>query len=101
MKLVEECAGVGELSRGELVFGSVRYRISRFQGMAASGLPVPGLHRIEGAIALDAVPRPAELVGANLTLKLEDGRALGITLADADGRVLAEGHGPKHGCACC
>ena len=24
-----------------------------------------------------------------------------LTLADSVGRVLAEGHGPKHGCSCC
>jgi hypothetical protein len=44
---------------------------------------------------------PAALVGANITLDLEDGRSLALTLADADGRVLAEGHGPGHGCSCC
>jgi hypothetical protein len=101
VKLVEEVAGVGELVRGERVFRSIRYRISRFQGMALSGLPVPGLYRIEGSVALDAVPNRSELVGASLTLMLEDGRALAITLADEGGRVLAEGHGPKHGCSCC
>ena len=92
---------MGELIRGEHTFRSVRYRISRFQGMALSGLPVPGLHRIEGSVELDGVPHAAALVGASLTLRLEDGRDLPITLVDAHGRVLAEGHGPKHGCSCC
>jgi hypothetical protein len=41
------------------------------------------------------------LVGATFTLELEDGRSLNLTLADDGGRVLAEGHGPKHGCSCC
>jgi hypothetical protein len=66
-----------------------------------SGLPIPGLHRIEGSLALSDVPEAAELVGANITLELEDGRSLALTVADASGRVLAEGHGPKHGCGCC
>jgi hypothetical protein len=92
---------VGELIRGEQTFRSVRYRISRYQGMALSGLPVPGLHRIEGSVGLDDVPHAAELVGATLTLRLEDGRNLPITLVDTGGRVLSEGHGPKHGCSCC
>jgi hypothetical protein len=35
-----------------------------------------------------------------LTLRLQDGRALGITIADTTGRVLAEGHGPSR-CLCC
>lgn len=101
MKLVEECSGVGELIAPRGVFRPVRYHIHRFQGMAPSGLPVPGLHRIEGSIDLEAVEEPASLIGSSLTLKLDDGRTLALTLADEQGRVLAEGHGPRHGCACC
>jgi hypothetical protein len=101
VKLVEECAGVGALSwRGER-FSRIPYRISRFQGLTTSGLPIPGLQRIEGAIAIEEVERGARLVGSNVTLELEDGRTLNLTLADDSGRVLAEGHGPKHGCSCC
>jgi hypothetical protein len=64
---------------------------------AANGMPVPGMHRIEGRI--DG-PDLSGLVGIPLTLRLQDGRALGIMLADAGGRVLAEGHGPSR-CMCC
>ena len=101
MKLVEEYAGIGDLSTDSAVLGRVRYRIARYQGMHdVSGVPIPGLHRIEGS--LDAVQTVdfAPLVGRSLILRLEDGRALGITLADDDGRVLAEGHGPSR-CLCC
>jgi hypothetical protein len=109
MKLVEECAGVGDLSREGEIIRQVHYRIARYQGMQpGSGLPIPGLHRIEGTIDVGpegAGPRASRgefstLVGQPLTLRLEDGRALGITLADADGRVLSEGHGPSR-CLCC
>ena len=100
MKLVETYAGVGDLSARGTVRGKVRYDIARYQGMQASGLPVPGVHRIEGRLALDAINDPAALVGEPLMLRLEDGRALGITLADETGRVLAEGHGPSR-CLCC
>jgi hypothetical protein len=101
LKLVEECAGLGELIAGPQTFQQVPYRISRYQGMASSGLPIPGLHRIEGSIGVEHVPNAAALVGGAFTLKLEDGRSVALTLAAADGRVLAEGHGPKHGCSCC
>lgn len=101
MKLVEECAGVGEVITGGRTVQQVPYRISRFQGMASSGLPIPGLHRIEGSVGVERLPDAARQVGAPLTLKLDDGRSVALTLADADGRVLAEGHGPKHGCSCC
>ena len=101
MKLVEECAGVGDLSRQGEPIGQVRYQIARYQGMqAGNGLPIPGLHRIEGTIDLEPRDQVASLVGTPLTLRLEDGRALGITLADAGGRVLSEGHGPTR-CLCC
>ena len=101
LKLVEQYAGVGTLRWRDRSFPRVPYRISRFQGLAGSGLPVPGLHRIEGSIDLDEVEDASSLIGTPFTLELEDGRSLSLTLADSVGRVLAEGHGPKHGCSCC
>jgi len=99
MKLVEEYAGVGELNATEAVIPQVRYRISRYQGFVEhSGLPVPGVHRIEGSVETAANLEP--LIGQRLTLRLEDGGALAITIADTSGRVLAEGHGPSR-CLCC
>jgi hypothetical protein len=101
LQLVEECAGVGELIAGPQTYQQVSYRISRFQAMAPSGLPIPGLHRIHGSVGIAKLPDAAALVGKPVMLRLEDGRSLALTLAAADGRVLAEGHGPKHGCSCC
>ena len=101
MKLVEKCEGTGLLLDRDAALGEVAYRIERFQGMSPAGMPIPGLHRIEGSIDLTNVPEAPRLVGADVGLRLADGRTLRVTLADADGRVLAVGHGPKHGCACC
>jgi hypothetical protein len=116
MKLVEESAGLGELEQNGQALRQVRYRISRFQGiMEGSGLPIPGLYRIEGSIDFDtgkyspdmssANASPVgrshqELIDAPLTLRLEDGRSLQITVVDSSGRVLSEGHGPMK-CMCC
>src|SRR5262245_60706625 len=101
MALVEERSGVGELILEGQPLRQVRYRINRYQGMIeGSGLPIPGLHRIEGYIEFDAARDSAEWIGAFLYLKLEDGRLLGITLADKEGRILSEGHGPSK-CQCC
>jgi len=101
MKLVEECTGVGNLSREGEASLKVRYRIARYQGMQpGNGLPIPGLHRIEGSIDAELDGDLTSLVGRPLILRLEDGRSMGITLADAGGRVLAEGHGPSR-CLCC
>lgn len=101
LKLVEQCAGVGELVSDELVFRPVSYRVSRFQGMTRAGMPVPGMHRIEGSVDLRDCADRASLAGRDLKLRLDDGRTLAITLAGEDGRIYAEGHGPKHGCSCC
>jgi hypothetical protein len=100
-KLVEERAGKGMLSvRGEAV-GPVAYAIKRYQSMTAGGMPVPGLHRIEGRIALDALPVPPRLErDTQVALDLEDGRRLELTLVDSSGEVLAQGHGPGK-CGCC
>lgn len=102
LKLVEECAGVGDLLRKGEWLHRVRYQISRYQGMLeGSGMPIPGMHRVEGSVDLDGPGAAADLVGSPLTLRLEDGRSVAITLADADGRVIDERHGPGRGCSCC
>lgn len=101
LKLVEQYVGVGSLRWRDRTLAAIPYRISRFQGMALSGLPIPGLHRIEGMLELASAPEAAALVGADVTLDLEDGRSLKLTVADENGRVLAEGHGPGRGCGCC
>ena len=59
-------------------------------------MPIPGLFRIEGAVQMDS----SEWIGTSLGLKLDDGRVLGITIVDAAGRILSEGHGPSK-CLCC
>jgi hypothetical protein len=99
MKAVEEYAGEGQL----LWVGDSRpvgYRLTRLQGMAANGLPVPGLFRIEGDLDLRGEPVPDDVVGRPVTLKLGDGRTLNLTLTSPAGRVLSEGHGPSR-CLCC
>ena len=101
MKLVEEREGEGRLTvRGEVV-GSVGYAINRFQAMTAGGMPVPGLHRIEGQLTVGDLPETLGLEqDMHLALELEDGRRLDLTLLDTSGRVLAVGHGPGK-CGCC
>ena len=101
MKCVEEISGAGELILNGATVCKVAYQVRRFQGMtAASGLPIPGLHRIEGLIEFDEKVDPRKWIGVPLNLKCEDGRVFGISLVSADGRILSEGHGPSK-CLCC
>jgi hypothetical protein len=97
---MEECAGVGDLEQKGQVVRRVRYRIARYQGFAPTGMPVPGVHRVEGSIDVEGATVEPRLVGEPLTLRLEDGRAIAVTIASADGRLLSEGHGPSR-CCCC
>jgi hypothetical protein len=101
MKLVEEYRGVGVLSWRGRNFEDIPYSISRFQAMTSGGLPVPGLHRIEGTVEVGPLlATGAPLTDTNVSLALEDGRTLNLTVVDDAGRVLAEGHGPSR-CSCC
>ena len=99
MTPVEEFTGDGQLS---WTGGScpVGYRLTRLQGMAANGLPVPGLFRIEGHLDLRGARVPAFAVGSPVRLNLSDGRSMDVTLTTPDGQVLSEGHGPSR-CLCC
>jgi len=98
-KLVEQLSGTGDLEDRGIVLRQVRYSVARYQGMlVGSGMPIPGLHRIEGSTDFDVTD--VSLIGRPLTLRLEDGRALGVILAARDGRLLSEGHGPSR-CLCC
>jgi hypothetical protein len=96
-KLVEQTSGIGELMQEGLVIRQVTYCIDRYQGMMDdSGLPIPGLHRIEGLVELDS----ADLNGSTLTLRLESGQMVKVTLVGREGRIFSEGHGPGV-CRCC
>ncbi|HZJ29922.1 MAG TPA: hypothetical protein VFD21_00020 [Vicinamibacterales bacterium] len=98
-KLVEELSGTGDLEDQGTVLRRVRYSVARYQGMlVGSGMPIPGVHRIEGSTDFEVTD--VSLIGRPLTLRLEDGRALGVVLAGRDGRLLSEGHGPSR-CLCC
>ena len=98
-RLVEECNGVGDLLWNGEVVRQVRYRFSVHQGMLeGSAMPVPGLRTIDGSIDFDPERDSADLVGVDLSLKLEDGRHFGIRLADRDGRISAP---HPRSCTCC
>ena len=99
MKPVEEYAGEGQLSwlGGSCAVG---YRLTRLQGMAANGMPVPGVFRIEGDLDLGGERVPAAAVNSPVVLKLGDGRSMHVTVTTPEGRVLSEGHGPSR-CLCC
>ena len=99
MTPVEEYAGEGQLlwTGGSCPVG---YRLTRLQGLAANGLPVPGLFRIEGNLDLRGERVPAFAVGSPVRLHLNDGRSMHLTLTTPEGDVLSEGHGPSR-CLCC
>jgi hypothetical protein len=100
VKLVEECAGTGDLLLESQVLRQVRYQLKVFQVMAGNGLPIPALRTIEGSLDFGDPRASSDLVGAELILKLEDGRQIGITIADAVGGICQRTHGGG-ACSCC
>ena len=100
VKLVEETSGTGELLLKSLVLRQVRYRIKVFQGMFGNGMPNPTQRTVEGSIDFEEETSVADLVGASLTLKLEDGRRIGVTIADEAGTILQRPFCTT-GCSCC
>jgi len=99
-KMVEERAGIGSVRCSGITYEKARYGISRFQGMTRAGLPVPGVHRIDGFVEFADEAARAQLVGLQLELHLDDGSLMNLELLDAHGRVVAHGHGPGR-CLCC
>lgn len=98
---MEEASGRGHLEQRGVVVGQVEYSIARYLGvMEGSGLPIPGLHSIDGRVSPQTGTDLAGLVGSHVTLKLADGRAFGVTVLDADGRIGTEARHPA-GCGCC
>jgi len=97
---VEERRGTGSVTCAGVTYDSVAYSISRFQGMTAAGLPVPGVHRLDGCVEFTDRNAQSMLAGRQIALRLEDGSVMSLELLDADGRVLADGHGPGR-CLCC
>ena len=99
-KPIEQSTGTGQPEQDGALLSQVRYSITRYQGfLLGSGMPIPGLHRLEGTTDYEVAD--VSLIGRPLTLRLEDGRVIGVTLAARDGRLLSEGHGPAGGCSCC
>jgi len=87
VKLVEESSGTGELLLKSLVLRQVRYRIKVFQGMFGNGLPNPTQRTVEGSIDFVGESGAGDLIGASLTLKMQDGRRIGVTIADDSGTI--------------
>jgi hypothetical protein len=100
VKLIEECAGTGDLLLRSQVLRQVRYQLKVFQGLAGNGMPVPALRSIEGSLDFGDPQASSDLVGAELILKLEDGRKIGIRIVDADGAICQRSHGGGS-CSCC
>jgi hypothetical protein len=95
-RLVEQPTEDGAVFEGHKQLGRVRYHLSVYQHFSeAEHESVPANLEVEGRIApLDKV----DLVelhrrGAELTLRLADGRALDFSMVDQEGRIRSTGRG--------
>ena len=95
--LVEEVSGDGELLLKSRVLGPVRYQIKVFQGMFGNGLPNPAERTVQGSVDGSDL---SGLIGINLTLQLQDGRKIGVTISDESGTIHTR-PACTTGCSCC
>ena len=101
VRLVEESSGDGELLLKSLVLRQVRYQIRVFQGFfEGNGLPIPSQRTVEGSIDFGDSNDADDLIGANLMLRLQDGRKIGVIIADATGAIHQRA-ACGTGCSCC
>ena len=100
VKLVEESTGTGDLLLRSMVLRQVRYDIKVFQGMFPNGLPNPAQRTVEGSLDFGGDTAGGDLVGANLTLQLQDGRHIGIVISDDAGTIHTR-PACTTGCSCC
>jgi hypothetical protein len=96
-RLVEEVSGDGELLLKSRALGPVRYQIKVFQGMFVNGMPNPSERTVEGSVDGSDL---SGLIGINLTLQLQDGRRIGITISDESGTIHTR-PACTTGCSCC
>ena len=94
---MEETSGDGALLLNSRVLGSVRYQIKVFQGLFGNGLPNPAERTVEGLVDGSDF---SGLLGINLTLQLQDGRRIGITISDESGTIHTR-PACTTGCSCC
>lgn len=89
---VETFVGVGALRGGDVLLRKVPYRLTRW--IEDDVVPPAGAVRtaFDGTIDINGIAEATVLAGVeNLTLWLEDGRGLPITLTSSAGHVVGRG----------
>ena len=95
-RLVEQPTDTGEIFEGPVRLGRVHYHLSVYQHFSdAEDQSVPANLDVEGRIApvdnLDLIEIHRR--GAELMLRLSDGRALDFSITDDEGRIRSTGRG--------
>ena len=91
-RTVETFVGVGALRSGDVLLRDVPYRLTRW--VEDDPLPTPDAPQsaVDGTIDITGIAEAAVLAGVDqLTLWLEDGRGLRITLTSSTGHVVGLG----------
>lgn len=88
--LVEQLSGVGAIYSDDVLLRAAKYELSVWSESATRRAADPT--SIEGRIDIAGMGEAIALAGADsLTLRLEDGRRLPITLVGSSGRVIGRG----------
>ncbi|MDA2933631.1 hypothetical protein MYX82_04750 [Acidobacteria bacterium AH-259-D05] len=93
-KLIYELTGKGSLFQGDKKFLDIGYDLKFFQEIivTASGEErITGLTDFSGSVSPSDQYQLAMLVGNKLTLHLEDGRCLDVTVMSNRGKIINHG----------
>ena len=92
-KLLYELAGQGSLFQGDEKLLDIRYDLKFFQEVVITGGEerITGLTDFFGSLTPDDQYQLAMLVGNDLTLRMEDGRCLEVTVVSNRGNIQKRG----------
>ena len=92
-KLLEDLHGVGRVLRDGQLVREMTYSIQVYQRMreTSRGEVIPGERFIEGSVDYDMIRDSVDLIGAELTLHLQDGRTLPFLICGDSGQIVAAG----------
>ena len=92
-KLLEDLHGVGPVRRDGQLIREMKYSIQVYQRMheTSRGEIILGETFVEGSVDYDMIRDSVDLIGAELTLHLQDGRTLPFLICGDSGQIVAAG----------
>jgi hypothetical protein len=93
-RLIEQPTGNGELVLRGVPLGRVHYHLAVYHHFADGTDPMPAHHVVEGRVVAESIDLvELQHAGAEVTLRLADGRALDLRITHEDGTIHSTARG--------